>query len=91
MSDEVFVLLMIPIASLSLGLTLHLAVRPFFEALVKVIREPKGVAAAASEVELVDLRADVQLLSETVEALRSKVEFDRQLSSASALREGVDA
>ena len=88
MPDEVFVLLVIPIACLSAGLTLHYAVKPFFEALIKVIREPRAVSAGEAEAELADLRADVQFLSQTVEELRTKVEFDRQLAAAS--RSGAD-
>ncbi len=83
MPDEVFVLLVIPIACLSMGLTLHYAVKPFVEALIKVIREPRQIGGPVSDEEVAELRADVQFLTETVEALRVKVEFDRQLAATS--------
>jgi len=82
MTDELFVLLLIPIASLSAGLTLHYAVKPFFEALIKVMREPRRFNDPATETELAELRSDVQILAETVEVLSSTVDFDRQLAAS---------
>ena len=78
MPDEIFVLLVIPVASLSLGLTLHYAVKPFFEGILKAIREPRGLPAGR---DIEELSAEVRLLTETVEVLKAKVDFDRQLGA----------
>lgn len=80
MPDEVFVLLVIPLAAATAGFTLHYAVKPFVEALIRAIREPAGELPAAGD-EITDLRAEVALLQETVQALSAKVEFDRQLAA----------
>ncbi len=80
MPDEIFVLLLIPLAAATAGLTLHFAVKPFVEALIRAIREPDRLPQEQEE-ELADLRAEVSLLSATVAELQAKVEFDRQLAA----------
>ena len=85
MPDEVFVLLLIPVACISLGMTLHYAIKPFFEGILKAMREPRRVQASH---EVDELRAEVQLLAETVETLNAKADFDRRLAAETARVEG---
>ncbi len=79
MPDEIFVLLVIPLAAATAGFTLHFAVKPFVEALIKAIRDPGPLPERDAEV--AELRAEVQMLAETVQALNAKVDFDRQLTA----------
>lgn len=71
-------LIMIPVAGLTLGLTLRLAVKPFVETLANAMREGRPDELA---VEIVTLREEVESVTREVQALRSAQEFDSKLLS----------
>jgi hypothetical protein len=73
----IFVALMVPLASLCFGLTLRLAIKPFVETLSAITKEHRR--ASPGQAELRALRAQLHDLTDAVESLRAKVEFDRQL------------
>lgn len=73
-------LVMIPVAGLTFGLTLRLAVKPFVETLARAVRESGG------GVDLGQLSDQMALLQEEIEGLRQEAhalkraqEFDQKL------------
>ena len=75
-------LVMIPVAGLTFGLTLRLAVKPFVETLAKALRESGHAldGPQASE-QVLMLREELEALTQEVRDLRSAQEFDRKLLS----------
>lgn len=69
-------LVMIPVAGLTLGLTLRLSVKPFVETLAKAIRNAGG---GPDEERLLELQEEIQALAAEVRELRAAQEFDRKL------------
>jgi len=73
-------LVMIPVAGLTLALTLRLAVRPMVETLAKALgatRDPIDEGVVASQLAL--LQDEVESLSNEVRELRRAQDFDRKL------------
>ncbi len=70
-------LVMIPVAGLTLGLTLRLAVKPFVETLADALRESKDPDELAAEV--LTLRHQLETVTHELRELRSAQEFDRKL------------
>ncbi len=84
-SDEVmlFILLFIPVASLSLGLTLRFAIKPMVETLAQALRDSKTLPeTTAVDPQLLELSEQMHVLTETVADLAKKVEFDQRLLGA---------
>ncbi len=71
-------LVMIPVAGLTFGLTLRLAVKPFVETLAKALRD-SGHSADPSH--LLQLREEIESLTREVRELRAAQDFDRKLIS----------
>jgi hypothetical protein len=69
-------LVMIPVAGLTFGLTLRLAVKPFVETLAKALRE-SGHSVDSSHI--LELREEIESLAHEVRELRDAREFDRKL------------
>lgn len=69
-------LVMIPVAGLTFGLTLRLAVRPFVETIATALQASRQ---SPDPVELSLLRDELEALAYEVRQLRSAHEFDRQL------------
>jgi hypothetical protein len=90
-------LAMIPVAGLTLGLTLRLAVKPFVETLARAVREAGGPGGA----DTAELSARMESFQEELEGLRAEAmelrkaqEFDRKLIEATSGRStgtGTDA
>ena len=77
-------LVMIPVAGLTFGLTLRLAVRPFVETLAKAVRESGWGADFGQLSEQIErLHAELEGLRAESEALRKAQEFDRKLLTGS--------
>ena len=74
-------LVMIPVAGLTLGLTLRLAVRPFIETLASALRESGSAGHDGVYGQLAELREDMRLLSSQVGQIREAQSFERELSS----------
>ncbi len=73
-------LVMIPVAGLTLALTLRLAVKPLVETLATALRESKTDAGAARlENHLVALTEELETLAHEVRELKSAHDFDRKL------------
>lgn len=73
-------LVMIPVAGLTFGLTLRLAVKPFVETLAKALRESGGAPAAnqlSAQLEL--LQDEFESLTHQVRELRTGQDFDQTL------------
>jgi len=75
----IFLLVLIPVASLCFGLTLRLAIKPMVETLADVMRENRRASLPPTQ-ESVELREQMHDLTLAIEDLREKVEFDRQLT-----------
>ncbi|MEN8375680.1 MAG: hypothetical protein ABFS34_09550 [Gemmatimonadota bacterium] len=82
-------LVMIPVAGLTFGLTLRLAVKPFVETLAKAVRESGGGP------DLGELSAQIALLQDELEGLREDTrglkkaqEFDQKLLASLRAGEG---
>lgn len=74
----IFILILLPIASLCFGLTLRLAIKPFVETLAGVLQQHRqGLPDQKGELSEVHRRLDN--LTEAVEGLTEKVDFDRRL------------
>ena len=74
------ILVMIPVAGLTFGLTLRLAVKPFVETLAKALRESGhsiGTEQLSGQVSL--LREEFETLTHEVRELRRTQEFDHKL------------
>ena len=73
-------LVMIPVAGLTFGLTLRLAVRPFVETLTKAVRESGHMGGNQQlSAQVLSLQEDLELLTNEVRELRSGQEFDQKL------------
>ena len=78
-------LVMIPVAGLTLGLTLRLAVKPFVETLADALRESKNADELSAQV--LTLREQVEGVTHELRELRSAQEFDRKLLSNQGVAE----
>ena len=74
-------LVMIPVAGLTLGLTLRLAVRPFIETLASALRESGSGGHDAVYGQLAELREEIRLLSSQVGQIQEAQSFERELLS----------
>ena len=72
-------LVMIPVAGLTFGLTLRLAVKPFVETLARALRES---GHSSDPGQLLLLREEIESLAAEVRELRTAQEFDRKLIHA---------
>lgn len=73
-------LVMIPVAGLTFGLTLRLAVKPFVETLAKALRESGwGVDAGHLSEQIALLQEEIEALRQEAQALRKAQEFDQKL------------
>jgi len=73
-------LVMIPVAGLTLVLTLRLAVRPFVETLADALRDSRPMLGDdVSSGQLEELRRQMESLTREVRALRSGTDTDRSL------------
>lgn len=72
-------LVMIPVAGLTLALTLRFAVRPMVETLAKAMKESNAPHDDRLVAQLALLQDEVEGLSQEVRELRSVQEFDRRL------------
>lgn len=73
-------LVMIPVAGITLGLTLRLAVKPFVETLATALRE-SGYAPATHQMsaQLERLHEEFETLTHQVRELKTGQEFDQSL------------
>ncbi len=73
-------LVMIPVAGLTFGLTLRLAVKPFVETLARALRESGwgGDAGHLSE-QIALLQEEIEALRQEAQALMKAQEFDQKL------------
>lgn len=73
-------LVMIPVAGLTLGLTLRLAVKPFVETLAKALRE-SGNGPGTHELtgQILALQEELETVTHEMRELRSAQAFDRKL------------
>ena len=73
-------LVMIPVAGLTFGLTLRLAVKPFVETLAKALRESgQGVGTQQLSTQILLLQEEFEALTHEVRELRNTQEFDQKL------------
>jgi hypothetical protein len=72
-------LVMIPVAGLTLALTLRLAVRPMVETIAKAMRESSGPGSDQLAAQLAALQDEMEGVAREVRGLRSAQEFDRKL------------
>jgi hypothetical protein len=73
-------LVMIPVAGLTFGLTLRLAVRPFVETLTKAVRESGHMGGNQQlSAQVLSFQEDLEVLTNEVCELRSGQEFDQKL------------
>ena len=72
-------LVMIPVAGLTLALTLRFAVRPMVETLAKALRESNAPRDDQLVAQLTLLQDEVDVLSREVHELQSARDFDRKL------------
>lgn len=80
-------LVMIPVAGLTFGLTLRLAVKPFVETLARALRDSGHTQDGAHlSDQVLLLREEVETLTQEVRNLKSVQDFDRKLLSG---QEGV--
>jgi len=82
----IFILILLPIASLCFGLTLRLAIKPFIETLAGVLQQHRQGPEPTGELRAMERRLDG--LTEAVEALTEKVDFDRRLIAGVAEGDG---
>jgi hypothetical protein len=75
-------LVMIPVAGLTFGLTLRFAVKPFVETLARALREGKGADGERLAEQVLLLREEVETLSHEVRDLRGVHEFDQKLMAS---------
>lgn len=77
-------LVMIPVAGLTLGLTLRLAVKPFVETLAAAVREAGGRGVDSGELAalVASLQEEVEALRQDAAEIRRAQEFDRKLLGA---------
>jgi hypothetical protein len=72
-------LVMIPVAGLTLGLTLRFAVRPMVETLANALQQARSPGGDQLGPQIALLQEEVESLSREVRELRSVQEFDRKL------------
>jgi hypothetical protein len=72
-------LVMIPVAGLTFALTLHLAVKPFVETLVRALRESDKSEGEQIAGQVLLLREELESLTQEVRELRGVHEFDQEL------------
>lgn len=73
-------LVMIPVAGLTLALTLRLAVKPFVETLANALRESRSDAGTEQLArQVLALAEEVETLTHEMRELRAGQEFDRKL------------
>ena len=77
-------LVMIPVAGLTLALTLRFAVRPMVETLAKALKESHGPRDDQLVAQLTLLQDEVDTLSLEVRELQSARDFDRKLLATEA-------
>ena len=77
---------MIPVAGLTLALTLRFAVRPMVETLAKAVKDSNGPRDGQLAAQLALLQDEVDTLSREVRELQSTHDFDRKLLAAEAKR-----
>jgi hypothetical protein len=78
-------LVMIPVAGVTFGLTLRLAVKPFVETLAKALRESgSGVDAHQLTEQVSMLQEELGTLAHEIRELKSAQDFDRQLMASPA-------
>ena len=74
-------LVMIPVAGLTLILTMRFALKPFVETLSRALRESGFSSGSELRLHIEDLAQQVQELSGQIARLQQAQDFDRQLSS----------
>lgn len=86
-------LAMIPVAGLTLGLTLRLAVKPFVETLAAAVRDAGGRGVNTGELAalVAALQEDVDGLRQDAAEIRRAQEFDRKLLRAESGASGEPA
>jgi len=72
-------LVMIPVAGLTMILTMRFALKPFVETLAKVLRDPAAETPPDLRLQIQDLNEQIQDLSQEVRSLREARDFDRKL------------
>lgn len=72
-------LVMIPVAGLTLILTARFALKPLAETLAKALRESGFAGGGAAQAQIEELSEQVQLLTDEVGRLRQTQEFDKKL------------
>jgi hypothetical protein len=73
-------LVMIPVAGLTLALTLRLAVKPFVETLANALRDSRSDAGTEPLAgQILALAEEVETLTHEMRELRTAQEFDRKL------------
>ena len=72
-------LVMIPVAGLTMILTARLAFGPMAETVARAIREARGATAPETAVQLRELTEEVRLLGEQLERLEQAQDFEKQL------------
>jgi hypothetical protein len=74
---------LIPVAGLTLGLTLRLAVKPLVETLAKALRESRDTPGSDQvTAQLLRMQEDLETLTLEVRELRSSHDFDQRLLAA---------
>ena len=88
--NEVFIpilgilLVMIPVAGVTLILTMRFALKPFVETMAKALRDAGFSSSAELQVQIEDLSQQVQELNGQIDQLRQAHDFDRKLLGKSA-------
>ena len=77
-------LVMIPVAGLTLILTARFALKPLVETLAKALRESGFSGSAEEQTRLRDLSAQVEALSDQIARMERAQEFDRKLLTGRA-------
>lgn len=79
-----FILLVIPVASFCLGMTLRFAIQPMVETIAQALRDSKTLppATVVDSTALLEVREQMHVLTEAVTDLTTEVEFDQQLIGA---------
>lgn len=72
-------LVMIPVAGLTLILTARFALKPLVETLARALRESGFSGSAEEQARLGELSDQVQALSEQIARMESALDFDRKL------------
>jgi hypothetical protein len=84
-------LVMIPVAGLTFGLTLRLAVKPFVETLALALRESNNSPGAEQlSNQLLMMQEEFETLASEVRELKSAQDFDRTLLANSPIGEPAE-